>query len=283
MQSYTRTGVIHVSDGIPPLLGPDDPAPVTVRNGDGCSPVLIVCDHASNRVPAKLNGLGVPPETLDRHVAYDIGARGVAERLSDRLEIPAVFAGYSRLVIDINRPLDDFTSIREIYDGDIIPANRFLTSEEVAARANTLFHPYHEEIDHRLGRILADGDQPVIVSVHSFTESYRGQTRPWEIGVLSSHDRRLALPTLAGLRAARPDLSVGDNEPYSGFDAYGHTIETHATPHGYANVLLEIRQDVIRSETGQIEYGDLLADVLGEILPKGRAQTSSHSSLEGAA
>lgn len=249
-----------------PLLGPNDPPAVEVRNADKLGRAIIICDHASNAVPVALDGLGVAPRTLERHVAYDIGARGVAEHLSDALGLPAVIAGYSRLVIDINRPLDDFTSVREIYDGDIIPANRFLSSTDLAERANALFHPYHDAVAHELARIIETGYRPAIISVHSFTESYRGDDRPWQLGVLSAEDRRMADPTLRGLRARRPDLTIGDNKPYSGLDAYGCSIETHASPHDYANVLFEIRQDVIRDATGQVAYGALLAEVLDEVL-----------------
>ncbi len=258
--------LVQESAPLKPLLCAEDPPAVTVRNAQALKRAMIVCDHASNRVPESLDGLGVDPATLERHVAYDIGAAGVAEHLSDALEIPAVFAGYSRLVIDINRPLEDFTSVREIYDGDIIPANRFLSSADMAARANELFHPYQNAVTHEVARIRETGADPAVIAVHSFTEDYRGEDRPWHIGVLSGHDRRMADPIIEGIKARRPDLVIGDNLPYSGYDAYGYTVETHFYPHGFANVLFEIRQDMIRDAAGQSEFGSLLAEVLAEVL-----------------
>jgi predicted N-formylglutamate amidohydrolase len=248
------------------LLGPDDPPAVQVCNPAGAGPAVIVCDHASNAVPGRLDALGLPETALARHIAYDIGAAGMARRLAERLDVPAVLAGYSRLVIDLNRPPEDFTSIREIYDGAVIPGNRRLTEAERQARRAELFRPYHDTVRETLARARARTPHPAVISMHSCTDTYRGQTRPWHIGVLSNRDRRMADRVLQRIPAHRPDLTVGDNKPYSGLDPYGYTIETHAIPTGLPNILFEVRQDLIAGSEGQADYADLLATVLGEVL-----------------
>ncbi|RED54034.1 N-formylglutamate amidohydrolase [Aestuariispira insulae] len=248
------------------LLTANDPAPVTVSNPDGRAPVVIVCDHAGQAVPEALFGLGVQPGIMERHIAYDIGAQGVADYLSRRLDAPAVIGGYSRLVIDINRPVDDFTSIREISDGDIVPGNRNISAEQRKARQDEIYWPYHERVADAIASRHEHGRLPAIISVHSCTDQMRGAKRPWHIGVLMNRDRRMGEALMKVLAKQRPDLCIGDNKPYSGMDPYGYTIETHALPGGLPNVLLEIRQDLIRTEAGQQEWGEIVGDALEEVL-----------------
>ncbi len=253
------------------LLTPQDPPPYSEFNLDGKGKGILICDHASNQVPSALGHLGLDEEALSRHIAWDIGAQGVAERLSEGLDMPLIVSGYSRLVIDINRALDDFTSIREISDGEILPGNRHLTALDEANRIDELFHPYHD----RLAEILAakqaelasgGAEVPAVISVHSCTDRMRGALRPWHIGVLYSHDNRLGQAVLQDLAETNPDLVIGDNKPYSGLDAFGYSLETHAMPKGLPNVIFEVRQDLIQDEVGQHLYGDILKRSLARVL-----------------
>jgi len=248
-----------------PLLGPDDPAPVRIVNPGGTAPVLIVCDHASNAVPAALHGLGLAERDLHRHIAYDIGAAGVTEGLAARLDAPAVLSGYSRLVIDTNRRLDHPESIVRIGDGTPIPGNANVTPEEAGRRAEACFWPYHRRIAAGLAGFAQSGVRPVIVSVHAFTPVLAGIERPWHIGVLWDEDGRIALPLIESLRAST-DLAIGDNEPYSGRLRYGYSIEVHATEIGLANVLIEMREDQVAGADGQQRTAGLLAHMLAPIL-----------------
>ncbi|MDW3206665.1 MAG: N-formylglutamate amidohydrolase [Alphaproteobacteria bacterium] len=248
------------------LLTAEDPAPVTVRNRNGTGPGVIVCDHASNTVPRKLGSLGLPEASLRKHIAYDIGARGIAEVVSDMLDMPAIIGGFSRLVVDLNRPEDDFTCIREIYDGAVIPGNRRLSPAERAARIEELQRPYHDAVTQAIERKCTELPVPALISMHSCTDLYRDERRPWHIGVLSNRDRRMAERVLQRLAAHRPDLTIGDNKPYSGMDPYGHTVERHALPQGRPNVLFEVRQDLIGDAAGQREFGELLGTILKEVL-----------------
>lgn len=247
------------------LIGPDDPSPCSVVNEGGMAPVVVCCDHASAAVPKALGTLGLDAVEFDRHIAYDIGAAEVAARLAARFDAPAVLAGYSRLVIDCNRPLDDHTSVRIISDGTVVPGNRHLTPEEIEARADAFFHPYHRAIAAQVGRRRIDGILPVVLSVHSYTGEMNGVARPWQLGVLSGEDRRIADPLLAALQAD-PGLCVGDNKPYSGRGLFGYTIEAHALPDGLPHVLLEFRQDEVDSEAKAHAWADRVADALYPIL-----------------
>ena len=220
---------------------------------------LITCDHASNHVPDWVNGgdLGLPAVDMARHIAFDPGAAGVTRRLAEKLGSPAILSKFSRLVIDPNRGEDDPTLLMKLYDGTIIPANRHATVDE---RLNRLHRPYHAAYR----QLAARRDDTVICAIHSFTPQLRGRApRPWEVGVLSADDRRLADPFLAACSAE--GWCVGDNEPYTGH-LPGDAVDQHALQHGRPNVLIELRNDLIADAAGQTLWADRLAPILGKVL-----------------
>ncbi|MEM7631520.1 MAG: N-formylglutamate amidohydrolase [Pseudomonadota bacterium] len=216
---------------------------------------VITCDHATNTVPAAVAGgdLGLPEDEMGRHIAYDIGALGVACALGALLDAPVVASNYSRLVIDPNRGADDPTLIPQLYDGTIIPANRRLDGAERQRRIDSLYDPYHNAIADQ-----AHGRDVIFIAMHSFTPQLKDRApRPWEVGVLSANDRRVANPLIQHL-AATLDSLVGDNEPYAGFFP-GDSFTRHAHGPGRPNVLLELRQDLIADTAGQTRWAETLA------------------------
>ncbi len=248
-----------------PLLGPDDPPPFGLVHPHGRAPVLLVADHAGRAIPRSLGRLGLDAAALDRHIAYDIGIVALTRRMAERLDAPALMFHYSRLVIDANRSLDDPTSICAISDGTVIEGNRDIGPDEAERRASELFRPYHAAIEAMIERRLGEGITPAVVSLHSFTPSMHGLARPWHIGVLWAEDGRIAEPFMTAL-ARDPRLCIGDNQPYSGRDRHGFTIETHALSRGLANVLIEVRQDLIETEEAATAWADRLVEALAPIL-----------------
>ncbi|MDJ0948995.1 MAG: N-formylglutamate amidohydrolase [Alphaproteobacteria bacterium] len=243
------------------MLGPGDPAPFQVVNAGSDVPLMFVCDHADRAIPAGLDNLGLDETVLCRHIAWDIGAADVARRLANRFQATLVHSRYSRLVIDPNRNLDDPTSIPVISDGVIVPGNRDLSADQAELRASACFQPYHEAIDATLADFARRGITPAFISIHSFTPVFKGQERPWHFGVLWNEDSRIAGPLIAYL-GSDPAIVVGDNQPYSGRDHYGFTVETHAEGHGLPHVLIELRQDLIDTRHGADEWAGLLGDAL---------------------
>ena len=233
-------------------------------NASGAAPVVFLCDHASNRVPRALDGLGLPPAELERHIAWDIGAAALTRRLAAHFDAPAVLAGCSRLVIDCNRPLDDEQSILSLSDDTAIPGNQDLTEDDAAARAEAWFRPYHRACAAALDAVEARGEVPPVVMMHSFTPDLNGARRPWHAGVLWHEDGRMALPLLRALRG-RGDLLVGDNEPYSGASPRGYTMPAHAARHGRANAQIEVRQDLVADEPGIERWTAILIEALTEV------------------
>ncbi len=249
-----------------PLIGTDDPAPFEIVNPDGKAPVLLVCDHASRAFPKAMNKLGLDDVALDRHIAWDIGAGQVSRALSQRFDSPAVLAGYSRLIVDYNRKLDDPTAFPEVSDGIVVPGNQGLTEEDRVARIISFYEPYHEAIAGQIETILEAGSIPPVISVHSFTPMFAGRARHWKIGVLWDTDPRIPVPFIKGLRDRLGDDCVGDNEPYSGRDPHDFTIDNHAESRGLPNVSIEIRQDLIDSDEKARDWAGLLGDALQPIL-----------------
>ncbi len=247
------------------LLSPDDPAPVTVLNETSTAPFLFLCDHASNAVPARLQGLGLLERDLNRHIAHDIGAAEMTRRLAERFNAPAVLSGYSRLVIDCNRQLGHPSSILMVSDGVEIPGNQDVGADAAEARAEACFWPYHRRIGQLMDAVLARHTCPAIVSIHSFTPILGGEFRPWHIGVLWDEDDRMSAPLIETLRG-NGEVEVGDNEPYSGRARFGYSIEQHATATGDPGVLIEVREDLIATPQDARRIGDVLGDALAPIL-----------------
>ena len=226
--------------------------------------LLLLCDHATNRVPVTVSGgdLGLPAYEMSRHIAYDIGARGVTLELARLLGAPALLTRFSRLVIDPNRGEDDPTLVMRLYDGTIVPANRHVTQDEVERRLNDWHRPYHHAIDRAIETAMKQAGPPALVSIHSYTPQLKGRPpRPWQVGILWHRDGRLAGPLLQRLRVQ--GYCVGDNEPYSG-ELEGDTMSRHGTGRGLAHVLIEVRQDLIAEPEGQAEWAKRLAPIIGQ-------------------
>lgn len=225
---------------------------------------LVTCDHASNRVPPAINGgvLGIAPQDMARHIAWDPGAAGVSIALGAALDSPVICSDFSRLVIDPNRGEDDPTLVMRLYDGTIIPGNRYADAAEIERRKELLYRPYHAA----LAQLAARRPDTVIVAIHSFTPCLRGRApRPWHIGILHSHlDTRLSLPLIARLQQ-EPDLCVGDNQPYNGH-LPGDAIDRHALVPGRHNTLIELRNDLIATPADQVAWAARLAPILTEVL-----------------
>lgn len=248
----------------PALLADDEPAPFVVLNPDARVPLLLVCDHASRRIPRALGSLGLDPVALRCHLAWDIGAGALTEHLAAALGVTAVCARYSRLVVDCNRNLLDPGAFLEFGDGVVIHGNRSLAKAERDRRAEAIYWPYHGAVDRELQRLTAMGKKPALVSVHSFTPVLNGISRPWQIGVLWDADRPTAEHFLDGFR--RAGYHVGDNEPYSGKAPADFTIDHHAEDAGLAHVGIEIRQDLIDKERGVTTIAELMFTIISQMV-----------------
>jgi predicted N-formylglutamate amidohydrolase len=247
------------------LLGPDDPPPVEIINSEGGADALLICDHASAAIPAALGNLGLDRGQLRLHIAWDIGVAEVVRRLCPRLDAPGVLSGFSRLVVDCNRQLDDPSSIAQESDDIAVPGNRGLDKEARRLRAEACFWPYQQAIAERIAAALRRGRIPVLLSLHSFTPVMQGFERPWQIGVLSNHDRRVA-DRLLDLLKRDPVLVVGDNQPYDGRTGRGYGIVEHGERHRLPHALIEIRQDLIDTRRGAEAMAGRLAPILAEII-----------------
>jgi predicted N-formylglutamate amidohydrolase len=247
----------------PARLDANDPPPFTRLNPEGGPRFLLTCDHASRAVPRHMQGLGLAADDLSRHIAWDIGAGEVTRHLAERLDAPAFLAGYSRLVIDCNRPLTSPTSIPPVSDGSEILANQGVTAAEATTRAEALFWPYHRQVAGALDRLIAGGEIPIFVAIHSFTPQLDGGLqRPWHIGLLWEHDGRLVAPLQAAFSALVPGICIGDNEPYAIVGPSDYSIPEHGQRRGLPHIEIEIRQDLIDTPEGATLWAGRVAEAL---------------------
>ncbi len=236
-----------------------DYAPFVTAGSHRNENIIIICDHATNTVPPTIAGgdLGLQTSDMQRHIAYDIGAANVSSHLGMLLDAPVVCSNFSRLVIDPNRGEDDPTLLMRVYDGTLIPANRHATNADLEERLELCYHPYHAEI----ARLIAERDTPTIISIHSFTPQLKGRPpRPWEVSILSNHDRRLSNPLLDELYSQK-HITTGDNVPYTGY-LKGDTMYKHALPNNLMHTLIEIRNNLIVNEKGQKNWATRLAPLI---------------------
>jgi predicted N-formylglutamate amidohydrolase len=247
------------------LLGAGDPPAFEIHHPAGRARALIVCDHASRAIPRALGRLGLPDEATWRHIAWDIGAGELARALAARLDAPAVLAGYSRLVVDCNRRLEDPSCFVALGDGQRVPGNENLSDADKRARAAACHEPYHKAVAARLHEFTRHGIVPALIAVHSFTPVLGSEARPWNVGILWDSDPRIALPLLARLRS-EPGLVVGDNQPYSGRHPSDYTVDHHADSAGLPHVCLEVRQDELLTPAGIARWAELVGRALADIL-----------------
>jgi predicted N-formylglutamate amidohydrolase len=245
------------------LLGRSEPSPVTIETPTGSSPLLLVSDHAGNRMPEKLGTLGLSERDRNRHIAWDIGIRSVTSLVSERIDATYIYQGYSRLVIDCNRMPGCAESMPVVSDGTAIPGNREVAASETAQRVEAIFRPYHAAIvEHLEGRDRV-GRLTALISMHSFTPKLNTAkvARPWQIGIIYHNDNRIGR-ALVGLLRANSALCVGENEPYNVDIDVDYTIPVYGERRGVPYVEIEIRQDLIGQEAGQREWATRMAEVL---------------------
>lgn len=239
-----------------------DGSTVRIVGADRRGGFVITCDHASHYIPPHYRGLGLADADLLRHIAWDIGALALSELLAEALDAPLLHPTLSRLLLDVNRHPDAHDAIPERSENTVIPGNVGLDSAERRHRQDRIYTPYHDAIAGLIAKREKQRQPTAVIAVHSFTPVYRDHARPWQIGVLSHRDRRMADSLLAALRTSDAALEVGDNEPYAPENGVYHTLDRHAEAHGLPCVMIEVRNDLISQPSGQRAWAARLAPLL---------------------
>ncbi|TDT77404.1 putative N-formylglutamate amidohydrolase [Litoreibacter halocynthiae] len=242
------------------LLDQSDGPAFEVINRSGQSPVVLVCEHAANRVPAGLDNLGLTEEQLEAHVAWDPGASALARRLSDTFDAPLVEARFSRLVYDCNRSPDAPSAMPADTEFCTIPGNAHVTEADRAARTKDIYEPFHAAV----AKVLAETPAPVLVTIHSFTPVFHGKTRDVEIGLLHAEDTRLAHAMMPTLESSAYDARY--NAPYGPEDGVLHSIEKHLSDRRLPYVMIEVRNDLLATDAGLSDIATLLTRSLTHAL-----------------
>ena len=243
------------------MAGPheNDPPPVTILSPDGEAPFVLVCEHASNYIPARYQALGLPAHELLRHIAWDLGAAELTRLLSERLGASAFLSGVSRLLIDVNRPVASPTSIPEFSEIPI-PGNKGVSEAERRLRIETWFDPFHMAVEGCLDTRLRHRRPSAVIGVHSFTPVLAGAVRSMHAGVLFGASASFGRAILADLRREER-LDIAENAPYR-IDADDWTIPFHADRRNLAGVLLEVRNDGLQSRRETEAWADRISHAL---------------------
>jgi predicted N-formylglutamate amidohydrolase len=229
--------------------------PFLLVNPSGRSQLFLICEHVSNRLPEALGTLGLTQEQLQMHIAWDIGAEGVARLLSKLLDAPLALQCYSRLAYDCNRQPESPGAMPEMSETTVIPGNKGLTRSEKLQRIRDIYWPFHRGVSDFLDERAAGGQKTAIVTIHSFTRVYRGKERSIELGLLHDRHADMALKLLK----AFPNAKAALNEPYGPKDGVMHTTALHAEARGLPSVMIEIRNDLIATTRGQEEWAQRLS------------------------
>jgi len=260
-----------------------EPAPGLVVRGHGRSRFLLVCEHASKRLPKSLGTLGLTAAEQDSHIAWDLGAEALARDLSRRLDAPLLVQLYSRLAFDCNRPPGSETAILEASDGIEVPGNRNLSAADRRARIDAIYQPFRAALADLIDARTAAGPAPVLVTVHSFTRLFQGARRAVDVGIIHDADARLAT-RLAGHAARWGDIRAARNEPYGPADGVTHTLREHALPRGLMNVMLEVANDLIADDTARASMAERLGGALrGALAGMAESVGPEHAATGGGA
>ncbi len=242
----------------------DWPEPIEIINGNARSGLVLICEHASRHIPAEYAGLGLSDANLERHIAWDIGAGEITRLLAERLGATAFLGAYSRLLIDLNRPLGVPSSIPMVSESTEIPGNIAIDLAEQERRVGRIFEPFHNVVAAHLDRLAEDGVRTRIVAMHSFTPAFKGVSRPWHASVLYEFLNPFNEALIAAL-SADPALTIGVNAPYTVRKDEDYAIPVHADERGIPSALIEIRQDLIGSREGVQAWADRLGRILSDM------------------
>ena len=226
-----------------------------LENSGGAHPIVLVCEHASARLPDSVHGLGLNEAERLGHIAWDPGAFETARHLSGVLDAPLIYATASRLLYDCNRPPEAESAIPDRSEDTAVPGNAGLSQAQRQARAERYYKPFE--------RLLSDAlDQhpttPVLVTIHSFTPVFHGQHRTVEVGILHDQDSRLA----DALLQVASGYDIRRNAPYGPDDGVTHTLRRHGLPRGILNVMIEIRNDLVATPEQCTRMAETLAEWL---------------------
>jgi predicted N-formylglutamate amidohydrolase len=267
-------------DQASPALVPE-PA-VAVEGAEAPSPIVLVCDHASNHLPARYGSLGLTADDLLKHFAWDPGALAVSRRLSALLDAPLVYGCVSRLALDVNRHPSDVDSIVQTADGALVPGNSSLPAGERERRVAEIYAPYHAAVEDLLGKRAQRGRRSALVAIHTYAPSLQGVVRPWHCGVIFASDSWLREALVKGLQE-EDGLVVGINEPYAPSDRVYHTMSRHGEANGNPAVMIEIRNDLASDDDGQNAWAMRLAPMLQSAaqmnLTAGGAEPPKHRAI----
>lgn len=234
------------------ILSNEESPSFEVFNEGGQNPILLVCEHASNMIPKRLNNLGLSEEQRFSHVAWDLGAKKLALTISKKLDSVLIAARYSRLVYDCNRSPNAPDAMPYKTEVCNVPGNMNLSSEDCAARTLEIYQPFEQKICD----VITNRNETVLITVHSFTPIFYGKKRNTCIGFICGNDDRITSEMLSLCSDIK--LECEKNKPYGPSDGVLHTVLKHGETNQVPYVMIEVRNDLLATDEGIDQINDIL-------------------------
>lgn len=250
---------------LPDSLFSNQPASI-VENATGTGGVVLICEHAGQLLPKTLGSLGIDAKAMSAHIAWDIGAAGLARALSKLLDAPLILQRYSRLVFDCNRAFDAADAIVSESDGIAIPQNCHLSHQDRRERFDLVYPSFKHAIDQVIDNATQHDQKPAVVSIHSFTPIFQGQRRELDLGVIHDDADACLANKILALATKKGEFSVALNQPYAARDGVTHTLDLHGVQRNLPNAMFEIRNDLIGDAGDQLKWAQHLGDLIKEAL-----------------
>jgi len=205
--------------------------------------LLVTCEHGGNRIPADLaSRFRGMRRILDSHRGYDAGALVMGRALAAALNAPLVASTTSRLVVDLNRSLDN----RSVWSDATSPLPPDVR-ERIVQRH---YAPYRSKVERLVAAAHRAGRQVIHFSSHSFTPVLDGTTRRADVGLLYDPARpgetTLCAAIQRDLREAVAGLRVRRNYPYAGkSDGLTSSLRKRYLPAAYVGIEIELNQAIV--------------------------------------
>lgn len=236
----------------------------------GTRPMLVSMPHVGTHLPASVSDrltaeARTVPDT-DWHL----------ERLYDfarELGASILVATHSRYVVDLNRPPDnanlypgqDTTGLCPVDTFDKTPiyaaASSLPADDEIAARRDAIWHPYHGALAGELARLRAEHGTVALWDAHSIRSVlprfFEGKLTDFNLGTANGASCDAALANqLLDIAGALPGYTSVLNGRFKG----GYITRQYGAPaQGVQAVQLELTQSAYMSETYPFAYDEARA------------------------
>jgi predicted N-formylglutamate amidohydrolase len=209
--------------------------------------VMLSCEHGGNEVPNQYQHLFADHlDVLETHLALDIGALSIADKLHEVLGCDYIKTTVTRLLIDCNR------RIKHPQCFSMFTQN--LPLDEKQTLIDQYYLPYRQQASKMIQRHIDKGQQVLHLSIHSFVPELNGETRNAAISLLydpKRHGEKEVARIWQNLMLNQPsNYRVRMNYPYKGdSDGFTSELRKHHPESDYLGIEVECNQALVHDRS----------------------------------